>query len=297
MEIRKEIEKIIPPPQTHMVGDGFRVHTFFPGNNIDQARMSPFYLLDYNSKFEFPPSETPRGVGVHPHKGFETVTIAYKGKIAHHDSAGNSGIIGEGDVQWMTAASGILHKEYHEKEFSKKGGTFQMVQLWVNLPAKHKTAPPKYQPILHSEMGKYNLPDKAGVINIIAGSYRGTCGPAATFTPIEMYDILLNEKTTLNLSLPENYNTSVLIIEGEVEVNNNKVDDNHLVLFQNEGTEFEISALTKCIVLLLSGEPINEPIFHYGPFLMNTRSEVEEAINDFNNGKFGHLEDRDSIIK
>jgi len=291
MEIRKEIEKIIAPPQIHMVGDGFRVHTFFPGNYIDQARMSPFYLLDYNSKFEFPPSETPRGVGVHPHKGFETVTIAYHGKIAHHDSAGNSGVIGEGDVQWMTAASGILHKEYHEKEFSKKGGAFHMVQLWVNLPAKHKTAPPKYQPILHSEMGKYHLPDKVSVINIIAGNYKGTRGPADTFTPIEMYDIRLNEGAALALSLPENYNTSVLIIEGEVNVNDKKVDENHLVLFQNEGTEFEISALTKSIILLLSGEPINEPIFQYGPFLMNTQQEIEEAINDFNNEKFGHLED------
>lgn len=291
MEIIKEIEQIIVPPPVHMVGDGFRVHTFFPGHHFDQARMSPFYLLDYNSKFDFPPSETPRGVGVHPHKGFETVTIAYRGKVAHHDSGGNSGVIGEGDVQWMTAASGILHKEYHEKEFSKRGGTFQMVQLWVNLPAKDKLAPPKYQPILHNEMGKYNLSENSGVINVIAGDHQGTKGPASTFTPIEMYDIRLNEKASLNLSLPEHYNTSVLIIEGEVLVNNKKVDENHLVLFKNNGTKFDISAETKSIILLLSGEPINEPIFQYGPFLMNTRQEVEEAMNEFNSGKFGYLED------
>ncbi len=228
----KEIEIVIVPPPVHMVGDGFRVHTFFPSHHFDQARMSPFYLLDYNSKFEFPPSETPRGVGVHPHKGFETVTIAYRGKVAHHDSAGNSGIIGEGDVQWMTAASGVLHKEYHEKEFSEKGGIFQMVQLWINLPAKHKTAPPKYQPILHSEMGKYNLAENSGVLNVIAGNFLGIEGPASTFTPIEMYDIRLNEKTSLNLSLPEHYNTSALIIEGEVLVNNKLIDENHLVLFK-----------------------------------------------------------------
>jgi hypothetical protein len=291
MAKRKEIEIVIAPPPVHMVGDGFRVHTFFPSHHFDQARMSPFYLLDYNSKFEFSPSETPRGVGVHPHKGFETVTIAYHGKVAHHDSAGNSGVIGEGDVQWMTAASGVLHKEYHEKEFSKKGGTFQMVQLWVNLPAIHKKAQPKYQPILYSEMGKYHLAENLSVINIIAGNYKGIEGPASTFTPIEMYDIRLNKNASLNLSLPVHYSTSVLIIEGEVMVNNEKVDENHLVLFQNNGTDFEISALIKSTILLLSGEPINEPIFQYGPFLMNTRQEIEEAMNELNSGKFGHLED------
>ena len=227
---KKEIEIVLSPPPVHMVGDGFRVHTFFPGNIIDKARMSPFYLLDYNSKFDFPPSEIPKGVGVHPHKGFETVTIAYQGKVAHHDSAGNSGVIGEGDVQWMTAASGVLHKEYHEKEFSKKGGIFQMVQLWVNLPAKHKTAPPKYQTILKSEMGKYQLEGEGGIINIIAGDYKGTKGPASTFTPIEMYNIHLHEKALLNLRLPEMYNTSLLVIEGKVQVNDEEVDENQLVL-------------------------------------------------------------------
>lgn len=291
MKKQKEIEMIVQPPAPHMVGDGFRVHTFFPGNSIDQARMSPFYLLDYNSKVEFPPRETPRGVGVHPHKGFETVTIAYQGKIAHHDSAGNSGVIGEGDVQWMTAASGVLHKEYHEKEFSKTGGMFQMVQLWVNLPAKDKLASPKYQPILQSEMGKYNLDDSKGVVNVIAGNFKGTKGAASTFTPIELYDLHLNEGASIDLSLPENYNTSILMIEGNSKVNNENVEENNLLLFKNNGTEFEISAVTKCIILLLSGQPIDEPIFQYGPFLMNTRAEIEDAINEFNSGKFGYLED------
>ncbi len=158
----KEIEQIISPPPVHWVGNGFRVHNFFPGHGIGAQRMSPFYLLDYNAKYLFPPSETPRGVGVHPHRGFETVTVAYKGRIAHHDSAGNSGIIGEGDVQWMTAGSGVLHKEYHEKSFSRKAGVFQIVQLWVNLPAEFKMAPPKYQPLPHENMGKYFLPDDKG---------------------------------------------------------------------------------------------------------------------------------------
>ncbi len=291
MTNKREIENIILPPPLHMVGDGFRVHTFFPGNQIHQSRMSPFYLLDYNSKYKFPPSEKPRGVGVHPHKGFETVTIAYQGKIAHHDSAGNSGVIGEGDVQWMTAASGVLHKEYHEKEFSKSGGYFQMVQLWVNLPAKDKLSPAKYQSILNNQMGKYKLPDNDGVVEVIAGNYHGTKGPVSTFTPIEMYNINLDENASANFSLPENFNTSLLIIEGKVRVNNENVDEDHLVLFKNTGTDFEISALTKSTVLLLSGEPINEPIFQYGPFLMNTRAEIEEAMEEFNSGKFGYLED------
>jgi redox-sensitive bicupin YhaK (pirin superfamily) len=170
MKNKKTVETIIAPPPPHMVGDGFRVHNFFPNSrSIDKKRMSPFFLLDYNSKVEFAPSETPRGVSIHPHRGFETVTIAYHGKVAHHDSAGNSGVIGEGDVQWMTAASGLLHKEYHEKEFSRKGGLFQMVQLWVNLPAKYKMTPPKYQEITHDKMGIYKLPNGKGVIEVIAG--------------------------------------------------------------------------------------------------------------------------------
>ena len=183
----RTIERIIPPPPAHMVGDGFRVHNFFPGNGLmSLQRMSPFFLLDYGAKVEYPPTDTPRGVGVHPHRGFETVTIAYKGKVAHHDSAGNSGVIGEGDVQWMTAASGVLHKEYHEKEWSKQGGEFQMVQLWVNLPARFKMNPPKYQPLRREEFGKVILPNGNGFIEVVAGNFKATKGPATSFTPIEM---------------------------------------------------------------------------------------------------------------
>src|ERR1035437_3511098 len=181
----KSIQQILLPPAPHMVGDGFRVHNFFPtGYNIGKNRMSPFFMMDYNSKIDFSPRENPRGVGVHPHRGFETVTIAYHGKVAHHDSAGNSGVISEGDVQWMTAASGILHKEYHEEEFSKTGGEFQMVQLWVNLPAKDKMSKPKYQDLSNTKINKVELPGNKGVIEIIAGQYKDVKGAASTFPPL-----------------------------------------------------------------------------------------------------------------
>ena len=189
----RNIETIMLPPPVHWVGDGFRVHNFIPGvYPASMARMDPFILLDYNSRYNFSPTDKPRGVGVHPHRGFETVSIAYRGKIAHHDSFGNSGVIGEGDVQWMTASSGLLHKEYHEKEFALKGGDFHMVQLWVNLPAKDKMSAPKYQPITNEQMGKHFLPDNGGIIEVIAGEYRGTKGPASTFTPISLMNARLN---------------------------------------------------------------------------------------------------------
>lgn len=292
MSNKKSIEAIIAPPPPHMVGDGFRVHSFFPGGMlIDKKRMSPFFMMDYGSKIEFSPSEEPRGVGVHPHAGFETVTIAYHGKIAHHDSAGNSGIIGEGDVQWMTAGSGLLHKEYHEKEFSKKGGPFQMVQLWVNLPAKDKKTKPKYQEVTNSMMGRYYLADKQSYIEVITGEYKGTKGPATTFTPMHVYNARLRKGATATLSFPANYNTGLLIAEGTVKMNGSAVTTDHFVLFKNDGEEIEIEATEDTIVLVLSGEPINEPIAAYGPFLMNTWQEVEEAIEAANRGKFGVLED------
>jgi quercetin 2,3-dioxygenase len=289
----KSVQQILPPPAPHMVGDGFRVHNFFPsGFDMDIARMSPFFLLDYNSKVDFPGTDTPRGVGVHPHRGFETVTIAYHGKVAHHDSAGNSGVIGEGDVQWMTAASGVLHKEYHEKEYAKKGGLFQMVQLWVNLPAKFKMSKPKYQGITNEQMGKYYIPDNGGVVEVLAGELNGIKGPAFTFTPIEMYNARLKKGAKLTLDLPENFNTGILVVEGKVKVNNSEdAPVDHFVLFKNDGETITLEALEDCVLLVLSGEPINEPIAPYGPFLMNTREELIQAYEDFNSGKFGELED------
>lgn len=289
----RSIEKIISPPPEHYVGDGFRVHNFIPGvHPLSMARMDPFILLDYNSKYHFPPSEKPRGVGVHPHRGFETVSIAYKGRIAHHDSFGNSGVIGEGDVQWMTASSGLLHKEYHEKEFSKKGGDFHMVQLWVNLPAKNKSSKPKYQPITNDQMGKYILPDNGGTIEVIAGKYENVKGPAFTFTPMSLINARLNKGGKAEFETPAQWNTALLLIEGSIKVNDKEiVRTDHLALFSNDGENFTVEASDESIVLLMSGEPIREPIAAHGPFVMNTREEIYQAYEDMNAGKFGFLED------
>ncbi|MBL7742777.1 MAG: pirin family protein [Chitinophagaceae bacterium] len=289
---QRTIEAIIAPPPPHMVGNGFRVHSFFPGGRlIDKKRMSPFFLMDYGAKVEFGPSNEPRGVGVHPHRGFETVTIAYHGRIAHHDSAGNNGVIGEGDVQWMTAASGLLHKEYHEETFSKTGGLFQMVQLWVNLPAKYKMTSPKYQEITNAMMGKYSLPGNGGTVEVIAGEYNGAKGPASTFTPMHVYNARLKKGGSIEISLPANYNTGLLIIEGNAVINGENTPADHFVLLKNDGERIAIQASEDTIILVLSGEPIDEPIAAYGPFLMNTWKEVEDAIQDVNAGKFGVLED------
>jgi redox-sensitive bicupin YhaK (pirin superfamily) len=288
----KIIEKILPPPPPHMVGDGFRVHNFFPsGYTIGKSRMSPFFMLDYNSKVDFSPRETPRGVGVHPHRGFETVTIAYHGKIAHNDSTGNSGVIGEGDIQWMTAGSGILHKEYHEEAFSKKGGPFQMIQLWVNLPSKHKMSKPKYQPITNDQLGKYQLPLHGGVVEVIAGEFKGVKGAASTFTPIEMYNARLKKGASIAFDLPAKFNTGILVVEGAIKVNGEKAHADNFILFKNEGEIISIQADEHSVVFIISGEPINEPIAAYGPFLMNTHEELEVAVDDFSKGKFGYLED------
>ncbi len=288
---KKTIEAIIPPPAPHMVGDGFRVHGFFPGGKIDKKRMSPFFLMDYNSKVEFSPTNEPRGVGVHPHRGFETVTIAYHGRIAHHDSAGNSGIIGEGDVQWMTAASGLLHKEYHEESFSKAGGLFQMVQLWVNLPAKYKMTAPKYQEIAHTMMGKHILAEDKGIIEVIAGEYKDTKGPASTFTPINVFNARLKKGAKVEFQFPSSYNTGILVVEGTAITNGELAGTDHFVLFKNDGELISIETKEDTILLVLSGESINEPIAQYGPFLMNTWEELEQAISDVSAGKFGVLED------
>jgi len=286
----KHISAILNPPAPHMVGDGFRVHNFFPSGY--KLNMSPFFMLDYNAKIEFSARHEPRGVGVHPHRGFETVTIAYHGAVAHHDSAGNSGIIYPGDVQWMTAASGILHKEYHEETFSKKGGAFQMVQLWVNLPAKDKMSAPKYQGVKQSELSKYILPDNAGEIEVIAGDYKDIKGSVSTFTPIEVYNVRLNKGGKATLNFPAFFNTGFVVIEGSILINGTETANvDQFVHFKNEGETIEMEALENSIVLMLSGEPINEPIAQYGPFLMNTPEEIQQAIADYNEGKFGYLED------
>lgn len=289
--MNKNIEKIFNrPPQFGMVGDGFRVYNYIPGQFNIQRRMSPFLMLDFNPAYDFGKSENLRGVDVHPHKGFETVTIAYKGSVAHHDSAGNSGVINPGDVQWMTAGAGILHKEYHEQEFARKGGPFEMVQLWVNLPAKDKGAKPGYQGLTAADMGKATLPDNGGVVNVIAGDFNGTKGPAHTFTDVNLFDIKLKQDGKLQTTITPTHNTALLVIEGSVIVNGTKADEHAFVLFGSKGETIDIEASTDSVVLLMSGEPINEPIASYGPFVMNTQEEILNAIQDFQAGKYGHLE-------
>ena len=290
---KRSVEMVASPREPHYVGDGFRVHNFIPsGFRLDMERMDPIIMMDYNSKFYFSPSEKPRGVGVHPHRGFETVTIAYKGKVEHHDSSGGGGVISEGDVQWMTAASGVLHKEFHEKEWSKKGGDFQMVQLWVNLPAKDKMSTPKYQAIKNDSIPRYHVENNGGEIEVIAGEYKGIKGAATTFTPMNMLNLKLKSNAEASFSFPSNFNTAMLVIEGSIQVNDKDVaPTDHFILMSNDGEDFTVKATDDAIVLLLSAAPIGEPIAAHGPFVMNTRQELMEAFNDFNTGKFGYLED------
>lgn len=286
----KNIEKILNPPPHHWVGDGFKVHTYFPSTEIDKTRMSPFYLLDYNAKMKVEASDTPRGVGPHPHRGFETATYAYHGRVAHHDSAGNNGVIHEGDLQWMTAGSGILHKEYHEKKFSNTGEDFQMAQVWVNIPAKYKMTKPKYQTLLHDKMGKFESMD-VGSVYVIAGEFKGVKGLASTFTPINIYDMRLEKGSKLSFDLSKDHNTGLIVFEGTVKINDSKIaKSDQFVLYKNDGETIQLESTKKSALLVLSGEPIHENIIQYGPFLMNTKTEIIEAIDDFNNGKFGHLE-------
>jgi len=275
-----------------MVGDGFRVSNFFPqGYNMPQDRMSPFFLLDYGPPVEFSPREEPRGVGVHPHRGFETVTFGFKGRVAHHDSAGHSGVIGEGDVQWMTAGSGVLHKEYHEQEFSRTGGPFHMAQLWVNLPAKHKMEAPRYQPIKASDMAVVRLPDGKSEARVIAGELFGAKGPAKTWSPIIATVLRIASDGDVTFSLPKDFNSVALVVEGSAQVNGSDAPTDHLVVFRNDGEGVMVTSASGATLLVLSGQPLNEPIAAYGPFVMNTYDEIKQAFADVAAGKFGVLED------
>ncbi len=287
----KKIAFITHPQETHWVGDGFRVHNFIPSVfGLSMEEMDPFIMMDYNSKMEVYPSDEVKGVGVHPHRGFETVTIAYEGEVEHHDSAGSHGVIGRGDVQWMTAARGVLHKEYYGTEWARKGGTFQMVQLWTNLPKKYKMSEPKYQSIENSQMGRYDLGADAGYVEIIAGEYKGVAGPASTHSPIAMMNAKLKKGGVADFSFPAHYNTALLVIQGAVLVNGQDSPSDNLVKFENEGEDFRLEAVEDdTIVLVLSGEPLGEPIAAYGPFVMNTREELLQAFDDVNKGLFGTL--------
>jgi quercetin 2,3-dioxygenase len=290
----KQVEMVLAPREPHYVGDGFRVHNFIPsGYGLTMQRMDPFIMLDYGAKFYFPPSPSKaKGVGVHPHRGFETVTVAYKGSVAHHDSSGGGGVIAQGDVQWMTAASGVLHKEYHSEDFSKTGGDFQMVQLWVNLPAKDKMSAPKYQAITNAQIPKIAVANNGGEVEVIAGNYEGNKGAASTFSPVHMLNAKLKAGAEANFSFPPHFNTGLLVIEGSVMVNGTEdVPLDHFALFTNTGESFTVKASEDSIVLILSGEPLREPIAAHGPFVMNTRAEIMQAFEDYENGKFGVLAD------
>ncbi len=285
----KKIRDVQDAPHPHWVGDGFPVRSLFSYHNHAE-RLSPFLLLDYAGPARFTPTEKKRGVGQHPHRGFETVTIVYQGEVAHGDSTGQGGVIGPGDVQWMTAGAGILHEEFHSDAFSREGGTFEVVQLWVNLPAKDKMAPPRYQEILDKDIPAVALPDEAGTLRIIAGRHAGRSGPASTFTPMHVWDMRLNPGGVADLAVPEGWNTALVVLRGTVLVNDEAiVRDAQLALLEPAGTSLSVAANNDAVVLLLSGQPIAEPIAGYGPFVMNSEDQIRAAIADFNNGRFGEM--------
>lgn len=272
----------------HWVGDGFPVRTLFFYQDLGK-QMSPFLMLDYAGPAEFPPTTERKGVGSHPHRGFETVTIVYKGEVAHKDSTGQGGVIGPGDVQWMTAGSGILHEEFHAEGFAKNGGTLDMVQLWVNLPANLKMTKPAYQAILDQQIPAIELKHGAGVARIIAGDFDGHKGPAHTFTPMNVIDLKLR-KGKATIATPEGWNTSLVVLKGAVEAGDGVVaKDAQMLMFSSQGQDIQLNALEDSIALLLSGEPIDEPIVGYGPFVMNTKVEIAQAMQDFNSGSFGKI--------
>ena len=276
-------------PHPHWVGDGFPVRSMFSPQTHGEA-VSPFILLDYAQPYEFAPAKQKRGVGVHPHRGFETVTIVYEGEVDHRDSTGNGGHIGPGDVQWMTAASGILHEEFHSKAFTERGGKMEMVQLWVNLPAKDKMSPPGYQTLLDAQIPAAELANGAGKVRVIAGQYEGAKGPAKTFTPINIWDVRLNARAKTDFTLAEGHTLMLLVQSGAVRINGEQsAGASQLALFAREGGAISVEAETDAKLLLLSGEPINEPVVQYGPFVMNSEGEIRQAILDFNAGKFGDI--------
>jgi redox-sensitive bicupin YhaK (pirin superfamily) len=271
------------------VGDGFPVRSLFSYDNLGR-HLSPFLLLDYAGPVQFAPAPRPRGVGEHPHRGFETVTIVYQGEVAHRDSVGNSGVIGPGDVQWMTAASGILHEEFHSPEFTRTGGAMEMAQLWVNLPAAHKMSPPRYQTILKSDIPQVELEDGAGSVRVIAGSLRAAHGPARTVTSLNVWDVRLRAGKATTLSVPQGHTTAIAVLRGPVSVNGSRpAGSSELIVLDRAGDEVHIEAAADSALLLLSGAPIDEPIVGYGPFVMNSRQEIETAVNDFQRGKFGRM--------
>ena len=285
----KKVIGIYSAPRQHWVGDGFPVRSLFSYDSHGKA-LSPFLLLDRAGPTDFEPGEHARGVGQHPHRGFETVTIVYQGEVAHRDSTGQGGVIGPGDVQWMTAAAGIMHEEFHSDAFTRAGGTLDMVQLWVNLPARDKLSAPGYQAIRSDHIPEVALPEEAGSVRIIAGDYAGRQGPAHTFSPMNVWDVRLQAGARLVLPAVDGWNTAVVVLQGSVLVNGQEpAGEAQLVLLDNRGSEFMLDASSDAVLLLLSGEPIDEPIVGYGPFVMNSQEEIKQAIDDFNSGRFANI--------
>ena len=288
----RRVDEVYTAPRFHWVGDGFRVAGYF--NAIPDAlrRLDPFVLLDYAPEHTFPPTTSRLGVGPHPHRGFETVTFAFQGSVAHHDSTGAGGVIGPGDVQWMTAGSGVLHSEYHEQGYGRRGGPFQMVQLWVNLPRASKFHPPRYQALTAAGMGRATLPAGAGEARVIAGEFLGVAGPAKTFTPITILDLSLAAGARHDVNLPDGHTVAMLVMAGQAVIHNRRaVAQDDFVLFEREGSRISIAATTACRFLVLAGRPIGEPVVQHGPFVMTSKSEIDQAWRDFRAGKFGTLDD------
>jgi redox-sensitive bicupin YhaK (pirin superfamily) len=283
----KAIRGIVRETNPHWVGDGFPVRSLFSyqqGNEFD-----PFLLLDYAGPHQFAPAGSKRGVGEHPHRGFETVTIVYQGELEHRDSSGSHGLIGPGDVQWMTAASGIVHEEYHSDRFARDGGTLEMIQLWVNLPAQEKMSQPRYQGIVRSEIPEVSLPDGAGAARIIAGEFQGTRGPAMTFTPLNVWDLQLNPGRLTSVQLPPGHTALVIVQSGTVLVNDHPIKGVELVSLDRDREQVILHPDSPSRMLVLSGAPLNEPVIGHGPFVMNTRDQIHEAIQDYQAGRMGHL--------
>ncbi len=285
----KKVLATTSAPDRHWVGDGFPVHGMF-GYTGDTKRISPFLMLDYAAPIHFDPTSHRRGVGAHPHRGFETVTIVYDGEVEHRDSTGSGGVIGPGDVQWMTAGSGILHEEFHSSSYAKRGGPFEMAQLWVNLPAKDKMTAPGYQAITNAQIPSVDLPDGAGQVRVIAGSYAGKQGPARTFTLMNVWDVRINTGKTADLAQEEGWTVQIVVLAGTVLVNGETVlRANQMATLSTEGRGVTIEANNDAKVLVLAGEPIDEPVVGYGPFVMNSEAEIRKAIEDFNSGQFGRM--------
>jgi len=285
----KKLLRIHQSSGMHWVGNGFPVRSVFDYNGLGRE-LSPFLLLDYAAPYQFPPGNEKRGVGGHPHKGFETVTIAYQGEIEHRDSSGGGGKIGAGDVQWMTAGNGIVHEEFHSQDFTRKGGTFQMAQLWVNLRAKDKSAKAGYQTLLKAQIPNITLPQEAGTVRVIAGDYNGRKGAAKTFSPINLWDVNLRAGKSAELPLPDGHTTTFLVLSGEVQVDGERdAGEGDLAIFARAGDGITVKAKTDAKLLVMGGEPFDEPVVGHGPFVMNSRAEIQQAFEEYQLGRMGEI--------